>query len=128
LNLIDSRCLTLFSCGAMKASTSTSLISCLAAPGWPLGTDPNSATRTRRGTGYYKVPSLKGVWYRGMFGHNGWCATLEDWLDPRRTRDDYVPTGFKPYNVKTYAVKGHPFGLTLAEDDRKALIAFLKTL
>lgn len=93
-----------------------------------LGTDPNSATRSRRGTGYYKVPSLKGVWYRSMFGHNGWCATLEDWLDPRRAREDYVPTGLKPFNVKTYAVKGHPFGLSLTEDDRKALIAFLKTL
>lgn len=93
-----------------------------------VGTDPNLALKTRRGTGYYKVPSLKGVWYRGMFGHSGWCATLEDWFDPRRMSDDYVPTGFKPYGVKTYAVKGHPFGLNLSEEDRKALIAFLKTL
>lgn len=93
-----------------------------------VGTDPGLATRTRRGTGYYKVPSLKGVWYRGMFGHNGWCATLEDWFDPRRTRDDYVPTGFKPYGAKTYALKGHPFGLDLNPEDKKALIAFLKTL
>lgn len=93
-----------------------------------VGTDPNLTLKTRRGTGYYKVPSLKGVWYRNMFGHSGWCATLEDWFDPRRTRDDYVPTGFKPYGAKTYAVKGHPFGLNLSEDDRKALIAFLKIL
>ena len=93
-----------------------------------IGTDPALTLKTRRGTGYYKVPSLKGVWYRGMFGHNGWCATLEDWLDPRRVRDDYVPTGYMPYGTKTYAVKGHPFGLTLTEEDRKALIAFLKTL
>ena len=34
----------------------------------------------------------------------------------------------KPYDAKTYAVKGHPFGLTLSEDRRKALIAFFKTL
>jgi len=93
-----------------------------------VGTDPNLALKTRRGTGYYKVPSLQGVWYRGMFGHSGWCATLEDWFDPRRTRDDYVPTGFKPYGAKTYAVKGHPFGLNLSASDRRALIAFLKTL
>lgn len=93
-----------------------------------VGTDPNLALKTRRGTSYYKVPSLKGVWYRGMFGHGGWCGTLEDWFDPRRVRDDYVPTGFKPYGTKTYAVKGHPFGLALSADDRKALIAFLKTL
>jgi hypothetical protein len=92
------------------------------------GADSSLALKTRRGTGYYKVPSLKGVWYRGMFGHSGWCATLEDWFDPRRTRDDYVPTGFKPYGMKTYAVKGHPFGLSLSEEERKALIAFLRTL
>jgi cytochrome c peroxidase len=93
-----------------------------------VGTDPGLATKTRRGTGYYKVPSLKGVWYRSMFGHSGWCATLEDWFDPGRTRGDYVPTGFKPYGAKTYAVKGHPFGLNLSAEDRRALIAFLKTL
>jgi hypothetical protein len=93
-----------------------------------VGTDSNLTLKARRGTGYYKVPSLKGVWYRSMFGHSGWCATLEDWFDPRRVRDDYVPTGFKPYGAKTYAVKGHPFGLSLSEDDRKSLIAFLRTL
>ncbi len=93
-----------------------------------VGTDPSLALKTRRGTGYYKVPSIKGVWYRGMFGHSGWCATLEDWFDPQRVQQDYVPTGFKPYGAKTYAVQGHPFGLGLSPEDRKALIAFLKTL
>jgi mono/diheme cytochrome c family protein len=93
-----------------------------------VGTDPELALRTRRGTGYYKVPSLKGVWYRGMFGHSGWAATLEDWFDPRRLRDDYVPTGWKPFRARTYPVKGHPFGLDLSAKDRGALIAFLKTL
>jgi hypothetical protein len=94
----------------------------------PVGTDPELTMRTRRGTGYYKVPSLKGVWYRAGFGHSGWCATLEDWFDPQRVREDYVPTGWKPYGRKTYAVTGHPFGLKLDEGDRRALIAFLKTL
>ena len=93
-----------------------------------VGTDPDLTLKTRRGTGYYKVPSLKGVWYRSMFGHSGWCATLEDWFDPRRVRDDYVPTGWKPHDRQTYAVKGHPYGLTLSADERGALIAFLKTL
>ncbi len=93
-----------------------------------VGTDPTLAMRTRRGTGYYKVPSLKGVWYRGPFEHSGSVATLEDWFDPRRLRDDYVPTGFKGYGVTTRAVKGHEFGLKLSAEDRRALIAFLKTL
>lgn len=91
-------------------------------------TDPNLTMKTRRGTGYYKVPSLKGVWYRGPFEHNGSVATLEDWFDRRRLRVDYVPTGFKGYGVKARAVKGHEFGLDLSDGDRKALIAFLKTL
>jgi hypothetical protein len=91
-------------------------------------TDPTSALKTRRGTGYYKVPSLKGVWYRGPFEHNGSVATLEDWFDPRRLRSDYAPTGFRGYRVSTRAVKGHQFGLNLSSEDREALVAFLKTL
>jgi cytochrome c peroxidase len=47
-----------------------------------VGTDPGLATRTRRGTGFYKVPSLRGVWYRNAFGHSGQAASLEEWLDP----------------------------------------------
>jgi hypothetical protein len=94
----------------------------------PVGTDPRLTLNTRRGTGYYKVPSLKGLWYRGPFEHNGSVATLEDWFDPRRLRDDYVPTGFRGYGVKSRAVKGHLFGLDLSTEDRKALVAFLKTL
>lgn len=93
-----------------------------------VGTDPTLAMSTRRGTGYYKIPSLKGVWYRGPFEHNGSVATLEDWFDPARLKDDYVPTGWVGISVKTRAVKGHPFGLSLSADDRAALIAFLKTL
>jgi hypothetical protein len=78
----------------------------------PVGTDPALAMRTRKGTGYYKVPSLKGAWYRGPFQHAGAVKTLEEWLDPARL--DRVP--------------GHPFGLTLAPADRRALIAFIETL
>jgi len=93
-----------------------------------VGTDPRLALQTRRGTGYYKVPSLKGVWYRGPFEHNGSVAILEDWFDPRRLRNDYMPTGFKGAFVATRAVEGHRFGLGLSPMDRQALIAFLKTL
>jgi hypothetical protein len=93
-----------------------------------VGTDPHLTMETRRGTGYYKVPSLRGLWYRGPFEHNGSVATLEDWFDPRRLRDDYVPTGFKGYGVRTRAVPGHEFGLKLSMEERKELVAFLKTL
>ena len=91
-------------------------------------TNPELALYTRRGTGYYKVPSLLGVWYRGPFGHSGNVATLEDWLDKRRLEDDYVPTGFKPAFSKTMAIKGHEFGLDITKEEKTSLIAFLKTL
>ena len=93
-----------------------------------VGTDPTLAMETRRGTGYYKVPSLKGLWYRGPIEHSGSVATLEDWFDPARLRDNYVPTGFRGPGVKTRAVTGHEFGLTLSAQDKAALIAFLRTL
>ena len=93
-----------------------------------VGTDPNLALKTRKGTGLYKVPSLKGIWYRGLLSHDGSVATLEDWFDPARLREDYVPTGFKGYNVTRRAVPGHEFGLTLSPEDKVALIAFLRTL
>ena len=91
-------------------------------------TDPSSTLKSRRGTGYYKIPSLRGMWYHGPFFHNGELATLDDVFDPARLRDDYVPTGYKPAGVKTKAVKGHDFGLELSAQDKKALIAFLKSL
>lgn len=91
-------------------------------------TDSTTTLFSRRGTGYYKIPSLLGLWYRGPFFHNGELATLEDMLDPARLSDDYVPTGFKPATVAAKAVKGHDFGLDLPDRDKEALIAFLKSL
>jgi mono/diheme cytochrome c family protein len=93
-----------------------------------IGVDPRYALETHKGTGYYKVPSLKGVWYRGPFGHNGSAATLEDWLDPARLNPEYIPTGFKGHDGKTRSIPGHPFGLRLSSMERQDLIAFLRTL
>ncbi|MCZ6760684.1 MAG: hypothetical protein O7D29_09975 [Gemmatimonadetes bacterium] len=91
-------------------------------------TDPGLALYTRRGTGYYKIPSLRGLWYRGALMHDGSLTTLEELLDPKRLHDDFVPSGFKGAGVERRAVPGHPFGLELSEADKAALIAFLKTL
>jgi CxxC motif-containing protein (DUF1111 family) len=93
-----------------------------------VGTDPAYALQTRKATGYYKVPSLKGVWYRTPLQHNGAVASLEDWFNPARLRSDYVPTGYAGPDGKNRSVKGHEFGLRLSPDDRQALIAFLRTL
>ena len=77
-----------------------------------VGTDPALALQTRKGTGYYKVPSLRGVWYRGRFEHRGSVGSLEEWFDPTRL-------------TKT---PGHQFGLNLGDEDKAALIAFLRSL
>ena len=77
-----------------------------------VGTDPRYALQSRKATGYYKVPSLKGLWYRGPLNHDGAVATLEQWLDPARLA----------------TVPGHDYGLKLPPADRAALIAFLRTL
>ena len=93
-----------------------------------VGTDPNLALKTRKGTGYYKVPSLKGVWYRGRYLHDGSLTNLEEMFDPGRLRDDYTPTGFTPPGQKTRAVPGHVFGMKLNDEDRAALLKFLRSL
>jgi hypothetical protein len=93
-----------------------------------VGTDPGRAMQTHVGTGFYKVPSLKGVWYRNLFGHAGDVASLEDWFDPARLRDDYVPSGWRGLGQTHRAVAGHEFGLQLPTAEKRALIVFLKTL
>lgn len=93
-----------------------------------VGTDPGTALRTRKGTGFYKVPSLTGVWYRSRYGHDGSVTSLEEWFNPARLKSDYVPNGWKGYRVEQRAVPGHEFGLRLPQDERDALVAFLKTL
>jgi len=92
-----------------------------------VGTDPDLTMKTpgERDTTRCRRSKACGT---GACSGNGSFATLEDWFDARRTRDDYIPTGFKGYGVKTRAVKGHPFGLDLSAEEKKALIAFLMTL
>jgi hypothetical protein len=93
-----------------------------------LGLDPGLALRTRKGTGYYKVPSLKGLWYRGPFEHSGSIATLDEWFDPARLRNDYLSKGWNPPGTRARPIPGHRYGLSLPAQDKRALIAFLKTL
>src|SRR5947208_4173105 len=83
-----------------------------------VGTDPRTALATRKGTGFYKVPSLKGVWYRGHYGHDGAVTTLTEWFNPARLRANYTPSGWKGYRRTQRAVQGHEFGLRLPKDER----------
>ena len=71
-------------------------------PGTPVG---GVRVKTRRGSGYYKVPSLKNVWMRQVLEHNGSVGSLEEWFDSRRLNEDFVGSGFKGLR-KARAVKG----------------------
>lgn len=93
-----------------------------------VGTDPHLALNTRKGTGYYKVPSLRGVWYRGHFLHDGSIASLEEMFERDRLKETHEPGGWNPPGVRSRAVSGHEFGLRLTPDEKASLIAFLKTL
>ena len=93
-----------------------------------VGTDPGLALKTRKGTGYYKVPSLKGVWYRGHYLHDGAVSSLEELFDPDRLKDTHTPGGWRPPGVQNAAIRGHEFGLRLTPTEREQLIAFLRTL
>jgi len=93
-----------------------------------VGTDPALALKTRKGTGYYKVPSLRGAWYRGRYLHDGSVASLEEMFDPDRLKDTHLPGGFRPPGAASHAIPGHAFGLSLSPAERQQLIAFLRTL
>jgi len=93
-----------------------------------VGTDPGLAMNTRKGTGFYKIPSLRGLWYRPYLLHDGAISSLEELFDSRRLDDNYAPTGWNPPGVINRAVPGHPYGLDLASRDKEALFAFLRSL
>jgi hypothetical protein len=93
-----------------------------------VGTDPGLALHTRKGTGFYKVPSLRGLWYRSMLLHDGSVGNLEEMFDPDRLKPEHVPGGWAGPGVTKRAIPGHPFGLGLNADDKAALLAFLRSL
>jgi cytochrome c peroxidase len=93
-----------------------------------VGTDPGLAMKTRKGTGFYKIPSLRGVWYRPALLHDGSVASLEEMFDPGRLKPDHEPGGYTEPGVTKRAIPGHPFGLGLSADDKSALLAFLRSL
>ena len=93
-----------------------------------VGTDPGLALKTRKGTGFYKVPSLRGVWYRPLLFHDGSIASLEEMFDPERLSEDYESRGWKPPGVSKRAIPGHPFGLQLKTEEKAAVLAFLRSL
>ena len=75
-----------------------------------VGTDPLVGASSERGTGCYRVPSLRGVGDRSPLFASGSVRDLDELLDPKR------------------AAPGHPFGLDLESGQREDLLHFLQTL
>jgi hypothetical protein len=92
-----------------------------------VGTDPGLALQTRKGTGFYRVPSLRMLSLNAAFLHDGSVGSLEELFDPGRLRDDFHSSNWAP-SIPPHAVKGHRFGTDLSAPDRAALVAYLKTL
>lgn len=87
-----------------------------------VGTDATIARTATRGTGSYRVPSLRGVGARRWLLHDGAVDGVDGLLDPARLRDDYAgPRG-------RGAVRGHGYGLDLGEGDRAALREYVRGL
>lgn len=70
-----------------------------------LDVDQSVAVTPERGTGFYKVPSLRGVRNNAPYLHDGSAASLEDLLR-----------------------SGHPMGTSIPAATRDALVAFLHSL
>jgi len=87
-----------------------------------VGTDPTIGDSLVRGTGAYRVPSLRGVGMRALLLHDGSLPSLDAMFDPARTGASYDG------GVRAGAVPGHVFGLDLADADRSALLAYLEAL
>ena len=93
-----------------------------------VGTDPGLALRTRKGTGFYKVPSLRGLWYRPRLLHDASIVSLEELFDAARLDPEYERKGWAPPGVTKAAIPGLEFLPKLSTEDKRALIAFLRSL
>jgi len=78
----------------------------------------------------YRATDLRGVWATAPYLHNGSVPTLEDLLRPADER----PTTFLrgEFEVDTTVEgngnEGHEFGTALTDEEREALVAYLRTL
>jgi hypothetical protein len=91
-------------------------------------TERGLATKTRKGTGFYKILPLRGVWSRPALLHDGSAASLEEMFDPDRLKPNHVPGGWKGPALTNRGIPGHRYGLGLDAQDKKALLAFLRSL
>jgi len=93
-----------------------------------VGTDPGLALKTRKGTGFYKIPSLRGLWYRPRLLHDASIVSLEELFDAARLGPDYERKAWSPPGLTKGAIPGLEFLTRLTPEEKTALIAFLRSL
>lgn len=91
-------------------------------------TDPALALKTRKATGFYKIPSLRGVWRRPRLLHDASVGSLEEMFDRGRLEPSHVVGGSRGLGEPRRAIPGHRFGLFISPEEKKALLAFLRSL
>jgi hypothetical protein len=77
-----------------------------------VGTEAAATTSPVRGSGVYRVPSLRGVGHKAPYFHHGAVTDLESMFSEERL--DSIP--------------GHSFGTQLSVEQKAALISFLMTI
>jgi cytochrome c5 len=88
-----------------------------------IGTDATLGLSPDRGTGTYRVSSLRGAAARPTLLHDGTLTGVGALLDPARLTASYAG-GARGAG----AVPGHAFGLDLSSDERAALVSYLEGL
>jgi hypothetical protein len=78
--------------------------------------------------GWDKIPSLRGLWYRPRLMHDASIVTLEELFEPARLDPEYERKGWSPPGVTKGAIPGLEFLTKLSPEDKRALIAFLRSL
>ncbi|MBI5513579.1 MAG: hypothetical protein HY909_07405 [Deltaproteobacteria bacterium] len=87
-----------------------------------VGTHPALANGGARGTGRYRPPALLGLLQAGPYLHDGSVATLEELFSAER-----LLAGYRLGALGPGPVPGHRWGTALPDDERRALLAWLRT-
>ena len=92
-----------------------------------IGLDLRTTSDQGAGDGTFKVPSLRNVEVRGRFMHDGRFTTLEEVIEFYDSGVEYHPH-LDNFMRRDGIPGARPLRLNLANEEKAAMVAFLKTL